>query len=55
MSNKYTLYDYGEKNVENYGKDEVPLVPIEDYNIPTAMMSGDLDQLAVPIDVNWIT
>ena len=30
-------------------------MPINDYNIPTAMMSGDLDVLAVPIDVEWIT
>lgn len=43
MSNRYTLYDYGEQNMEKYDQDEVPLVPIEDYKIPTAMMSGDLD------------
>lgn len=55
VSNRYALYDYGKLNKEVYGQDEAPLVPIEDYNIPTAMMSGDLDQLAVPIDVEWIT
>ena len=55
VSNRYALYDYGKANKQIYGQDEAPLVPIEDYNIPTAMMSGDLDQLAVPIDVEWIT
>ena len=56
VSGNYALYDYGKKkNNEIYGQDEPKLVPIEDYSIPTALMSGDLDVLAVPIDVEWIT
>ena len=56
VSKKMALYDWGKKkNKEIYGQDEPPLVPIEDYNVPTAMMSGDLDGLAVPTDVEWIT
>ena len=53
VSNRYALYDYGRKNKEIYGQDEAPLVPIENYKIPTALFSGDLDTLAVPIDVEW--
>ena len=43
VSKRYALYDYGTDNMQIYGQDEAPLVPIEHYNIPTAMMSGDLD------------
>ena len=54
VSGEYNLYDYGKKkNMEVYGQEDPKKVPIEDYNIPTAMMSGDRDQLAVPIDVEW--
>ena len=53
---KFTLYDYGpEKNLEVYGTKEAPLVPLEDYDIPTVLLSGDLDQLAVPEDVAWLS
>ena len=56
VSGNYALYDYGKsENKKVYGTDEPPLVPIENYNIPTAMFSGDLDVLAVPKDVEWIT
>ena len=55
-SKRYSLYDYGaRRNRKIYGQDEAPLVPIENYEIPTAMMSGDIDSLAVPKDVEWIT
>ena len=43
-SGKCALYDYGKsQNKEIYGQEEPPLVPFEDYKIPTALMSGDLD------------
>jgi len=55
ISNEYVLYDYGaEKNQEVYGQADAPHVPIENYDIPTAMFYGDIDQLAVPEDVEWI-
>ena len=44
ISGKYNLYDYGKKkNKEIYGQEDPMPVPIENYHIPTAMMSGDLD------------
>ena len=52
----WTLYDYGaEKNMEVYGQADAPLVPLEDYDIPTVLLSGDLDQLSVPGDVAWLS
>ena len=53
---RFSLYDYGESmNMKIYGSKLAPLVPIEDYKVPTVLMSGDKDPLADPIDVNWIT
>ena len=53
---KFTRYDYGPiKNQKVYGQREVPLVPIENYNVPTVLMSGDLDGLATPADVAWLS
>ena len=55
-SKNYTLYDYGPtENMQIYGQKDAPQVPIENYNIPTAMMSGDEDSMADPKDVEWIT
>ena len=33
----------------------MPLVPIEDYNIPTVLLSGSLDGLSTPADVAWLS
>jgi len=33
----------------------VPLVPIENYKVPTALFSGDMDGLATPEDVAWLS
>jgi len=30
-------------------------VPVEDYRVPTALFSGDIDKLGDPVDVAWIT
>ena len=55
-SARYELYDYGlEKNLEVYNRPNPPLIPIEDYNVPTALLSGDLDELADQADVAWIS
>ena len=52
---RFSLYDYGESmNMKIYGSKLAPLVPVEDYKVPTVLMSGDKDPLADPIDVNWI-
>ena len=41
-------------NMKIYGSKLAPLVPVENYKVPTVLMSGDKDPLADPIDVNWI-
>ena len=40
--------------MEVYGQKEPKPVPIENYKIPTAIMSGDVDSLAQPADVAWM-
>lgn len=53
---EFTRYDYGPlENRKVYGQSEVPLVPIENYNVPTVLMSGDLDGLSTPEDVAWLS
>ena len=55
-TNRTALYDYGKvKNMKVYGTALPPLVPFEDYNIPTALLSGSLDHMATPTDVAWIS
>ena len=52
----FTRYDYGPiENRQVYGQADVPLVPIENYNIPTVLLSGDIDGLATPADVAWLS
>lgn len=54
-SGKYNLYDYGKKwNLKIYGQEDVAPVPIENYKVRTALMSGDSDAIAVPADVEFI-
>ena len=51
-SGRYALYDYGRlENKQRYGTYEPPLVPVENIQIPVALMSGSLDGIADPIDV----
>ena len=53
---RYSLYDYGKrKNKQIYGTEQAPLVPIEDLDIPVGLFSGDLDRLADPEDVAFIS
>ena len=52
---RFSLYDYGaNENMKIYGSELAPLVPIEDYSVPTVLLSGDVDPLADSIDVEWI-
>lgn len=51
---KVALYDYGKRqNQKIYGSEEPPLVPFENFNVPTGLFSGSLDALASPVDVAW--
>ena len=51
-SGKVTLYDYGSReNKKIYGSEEPPLLPLENYAVPSAIFSGSLDGLADPADV----
>ena len=51
-SGRWSLYDYGIlDNKKIYGSNQPPLVPIENYRVPTALFSGSLDALANPTDV----
>jgi len=55
-SDKFELYDYGkEKNNELYFQDTPPLVPLENFNVPTVLLSGDVDGLGDPEDVAWLS
>ena len=52
----WTLYDYGPiKNKQVYGQKDAPPVPIQDYDVPTVLLSGDKDKLATPEDVAWLS
>ena len=52
----FTLYDYGAvKNMQEYGQKDAPAVPLEDYDIPTVLLSGDIDTMATPTDVAWLS
>ena len=53
---RFSLYDYGTSlNMKIYGSELAPLVPVQDYAVPTALLSGDVDPRADPTDVAWIT
>jgi len=51
------LYDYGDpkKNMEKYGQEIAPKVAIQDLDVPVALFSGDLDTLAPPSEVAWLS
>ena len=53
---KFSLYNYGKlENMKKYGSPDPPVVPLNDYKVPTVMLSGDLDKFAPPEDVAWLT
>ena len=55
-SYRFNLYDYGRfKNKKVYGQNEPPVVPLDAFDLPTALQSGLLDHLAAPEDVAWLT
>ena len=55
-SYRFNLYDYGRfKNNKLYGQKEPPFVPLDAFDLPTALQSGSIDHLATPEDVAWLT
>ena len=45
-------FDYGaERNMIEYGTEQPPRVPLENLNIPTALLQGNSDLNADPVDV----
>ena len=57
LTDQWYLYDYGDfaTNMYKYGSQEAPLVPIDDIKVPIALISGDVDNLARPSDVAWLS
>ena len=56
LSDRFEMYDYGhDMNLEIYGTEDPPLVPLENYDVPTVLLSGDRDGLADPTDVAWLS
>ena len=54
-SGRCALYDYGDReNKKIYGTSEPPLVPLQNYAVPSALFSGSLDALGDPVDVAWL-
>jgi len=52
----FRYYDYGKLvNNEKYGQDEPPMIPLENYRVPTGLFSGAYDRLANPVDVAWLS
>jgi len=55
VSGKVTLYDYGSReNKKIYGSEEPPLLPLNNYAVPSALFSGSLDEIADRADVAWL-
>ena len=40
--------------MKKYGSVAPPNVPLENFNLPTAIFSGSLDKMADPADVAWL-
>lgn len=53
---RFQQYDYGtQQNMEKYGSDTPPLIPVEKiYGIPIAMMAGTSDLLGDVKDNEWL-
>lgn len=44
-------FDYGKsKNLEKYGTEEPPLIPLKDIDIPIGMWQGELDEIGCQKD-----
>ena len=48
-------FDYGiTGNMQKYGQEKPPDVPLSDYNMPTILVAGTLDKLATLSNVAWL-
>ena len=51
----WRLFDYGPiQNLQKYGAASPPQVPLENFNVPTALVVGTYDKLADPTDAAWL-
>ena len=51
----FKRFDYGPiENLKKYGQATPPDYPLQDFNLPTALVSGSYDELADPDDVAWL-
>ena len=49
------MFDYGPvQNLEKYGTAKPPDVPLEKFNVPTALVVGTYDRLADAKDAEWL-
>ena len=51
----FKFFDYGPvENMKVYGQRKPPDVPLEKYNLPTALVAGTYDKLADVTDIRWL-
>ena len=51
----FTYYDYGsEENLEIYGTEEAPEIPLENIEVPVAIFASDVDVTASPSSIKWL-
>ena len=49
------MFDYGPiQNLEKYGTAKPPDVPLDKFNVPTALVVGTYDRLADAKDAEWL-
>lgn len=55
ISDDWYRFDYGRiENKSKYGQFTPPKIPLENLDIPVALIQGSLDELADPTDVEWL-
>ena len=51
----FTYYDYGpEENLEIYGTEEAPEIPVENIEVPVAIFAAEFDTIAPPESTRWL-
>ena len=55
VNDGWRLYNYGPTgNLQRYGQIKPPEIPLEKYDIPTALVVGTYDKLADAQDAEWL-
>lgn len=55
LSDGWRLFNYGPTgNLQKYGSAKPPEVPLEKFNVPTALVVGTYDKLADATDAHWL-